>query len=305
MAGRKIDCFELKQWMDEDRPFALVDVLPKEAFEEMHLPGAQRACVYEMTFLDQVKEAVSDPDAQIVVYGSSQSSRDTVDAVERLEAAGYRNVAALTGGRAAWQQSQLPVEGSRASRPWDPQPVRVLEDRSYAVDAGQSMVEWVGRNVGNRHFGTMRLASGNVSIQQGRLAGGTFDIDMKSMQVGDLEGEMAALLVKHLEHDDFFAVARFPTARLEIVHATRIEGTTLGSPNYKVEGNLTLRDVEGGVMFPALVAPFKEQSVALQAHFDVDRTRWGVNYGSGKLYERLGMHLVDDAISLQVRVIAT
>ncbi len=302
---RHIDCFELKQWMDEDRAFALLDVLPKEAFQEMHLPGAHCACVYEMTFLDQVKEAVSDREAEIVVYGSSQSSKDTVDAVERLGAAGYRNVAALTGGRAAWQQSQLPVEGTRAGQPWDPQPVRVLDDRSYAVDTENSVVEWVGRNVGSRHFGTLRLASGSVTIQQGRLAGGKFDIDMKSIEVGDVEGEMAALLVRHLEHEDFFAVARFPTARLEIVRATRIEGTTPGSPNYKVEGSLTLRDVDSGVTFPALVAPFKERSVALQAHFDFDRTRWSVNYGSGKLYERLGMHLVDDAISLQVRIIAT
>ncbi len=77
---RQIDCFELKRWMDEDRAFALLDVLPKESFEEMRLPGARCACVYEMTFLDQVKETVSDPDAAIVVYGSSQSSRDTVDA---------------------------------------------------------------------------------------------------------------------------------------------------------------------------------------------------------------------------------
>ena len=35
-----------------------------------------------------------------------------------------------------------------------------------------------------------------------------------------------------------------------------------------------------------------------------DRTHWSVNYGSGKLYDDLGMHLVNDDVSLQIRLIA-
>jgi len=34
----------------------------------------------------------------------------------------------------------------------------------------------------------------------------------------------------------------------------------------------------------------------------VDRTRWGASYGSGKLYHRLGMHLVDDHVTIEARL---
>jgi hypothetical protein len=34
------------------------------------------------------------------------------------------------------------------------------------------------------------------------------------------------------------------------------------------------------------------------AHFDFDRTRWNVIYGSSRFFEHLGMHLVFDLISI-------
>ena len=42
-----------------------------------------------------------------------------------------------------------------------------------------------------------------------------------------------------------------------------------------------------------------------QSNFDLDRTRYGVNYGSGKLYDFLGMHLVNDLITLEFVIIAS
>jgi hypothetical protein len=67
-------------------------------------------------------------------------------------------------------------------------------------------------------------------------------------------------------------------------------------------GTLTLRGVTNEVSFRARVAPHREGGLALQARFDLDRTRWGSLYGSGRFFARLGMHLVDDAVSLDVHV---
>lgn len=39
-------------------------------------------------------------------------------------------------------------------------------------------------------------------------------------------------------------------------------------------------------------------------HFDIDRTRWGVICGSSRFFKHLGMHLVYDPISIQVRIFA-
>ena len=54
----------------------------------------------------------------------------------------------------------------------------------------------------------------------------------------------------------------------------------------------------------ATITKTPENGLAAEAHFDIDRTRWGVIYGSARFFEYLGMHLVFDLISFQVRIIA-
>ena len=289
---------DLKAWLDEGRNVVLLDVLGKDAFDELHLPGAQNACVYEMTFLDQVE---ADKDATIVVYGSSDDSLDSGDALVRLQAAGFTDVHRYAGGRRAWTEAGHTTEG--ASSIWTPRPPTPLADGDYTVDLASSYVEWTGRNIGNRHYGTLRLGGGAVTVQDGALSGGWFELDMTSLTIGDLDGDMAATLIRHLSDEDFFAVDRFPTGRVEIAAVTAAPGTIPGTPNHDVEADVTLRDHKQRETLRAAVWP-RGDGVAMQANFDIDRTRWGVNYGSGRLYERLGMHLVNDLVTLQVCVIA-
>ena len=50
-------------------------------------------------------------------------------------------------------------------------------------------------------------------------------------------------------------------------------------------------------------APIQDGSFVLEAHFDIDRTRWNVVYGSTRFFEYLGMHKVFDLLSFQIRMI--
>jgi polyisoprenoid-binding protein YceI len=292
---------ELKRWIDENKAFTLLDVLTADAYEKTHLPGAENACIYEVTFLDQVRAHVASLDTEIVVYCSSPASQASADAVERLAQAGYTRVHEFEGGREAWAEAGYPFEGTEAA--WPPAPEAVPDDRDYTVDPDDSTVEWTGRNIGGRHFGTVRVASGKVTIRDGVPAAGSFELDMDALEVGDLTGEMADLLVAHLKSDDFFATAEHPTARFEITGLDVVAEARPGTPNCQVSGRLTLRGVTEELGFPAVVAA-KGDALALDAHFDIDRTHWSVNYGSGKLYDDLGMHLVNDDLSLQIRLIA-
>lgn len=292
---------ELKRWIDEEKAFVLLDVLTADAFEKTRLPGAKSACVYEVTFLDQVQDHVVTPDTEIVVYCSSPASQASADAADRLAQAGYTHVHEFAGGREAWAEAGYPFEGTEAV--WPPAPEPLPEDRDYTVDPEASTIEWTGRNIGGRHFGTVRVLAGQVTIRDGVPATGSFELDMNSFEVADLEGEMAELLVAHLKSEDFFATAEHPTARYEITGLDAVPDARPGAPNCEVSGRLTMRGVTEELSFPAVVAA-KEDTLALDAHFDLDRTRWGVNYGSGKLYDDLGMHLVNDDVSLQIRLIA-
>ena len=42
---------------------------------------------------------------------------------------------------------------------------------------------------------------------------------------------------------------------------------------------------------------------AAQATFSFDRTLWNVLYGSGRWFHRLGGHLVNDLVEIQVRIV--
>jgi hypothetical protein len=53
-----------------------------------------------------------------------------------------------------------------------------------------------------------------------------------------------------------------------------------------------------------MVAAQADGTLKAQAAIDLDRTLWNVNYGSGKLFERLGMHLVNDLISIELFIVA-
>jgi hypothetical protein len=72
----------------------------------------------------------------------------------------------------------------------------------------------------------------------------------------------------------------------------------------EIAGSLIIKDTTHPMCFPAIVAAQDDGSLKAQAAFNLDRTLWNVCYGSGKLYERLGMHLVNDLISIELFIVA-
>nr|HOP41334.1 YceI family protein [Geobacteraceae bacterium] len=93
------------------------------------------------------------------------------------------------------------------------------------------------------------------------------------------------------------------SARFDLIECGVLVGATPGSPNYFVKGNLTIKGVSKEVSIPAVIVPGEDGCIRAQAWFDIDRTGWNVSYGSGKLFEKLGMHLVNDTISLELNII--
>ena len=97
---------------------------------------------------------------------------------------------------------------------------------------------------------------------------------------------------------------RYPTATFELRGAAAIAGATPGTPNVEIVGSLTIKETTRPICFPAMIAPQQDGTLKAQAALDIDRTLWDASYGSGKLYERLGMHLVNDLISIELFIVA-
>jgi len=294
-----ITCQELNKRLADNESPLIIDVLPPEVYAGRHLPGACNACVYEMVFLDGVAGLAPDPATPIVLYDDSGTTRAAATAREKLLAAGYRDVQVLSGGLAGWSAAGYQVEQSALHR--EP----LLKDGVYQIDPAASVLEWTGRNINNRHYGRIPFSSGEIIITAGELRGGEITLDMTGISNLDLQDETyRQMLISHLKSDDFFAVDRYPAASITISGWQAIAGATPGTPDHTVQGELTIKGVTREIKFPVATAPQEDGSIKAQAAFHIDRTDWNICYGSGKLFEKLGMHLVHDRIDIELFIVA-
>jgi polyisoprenoid-binding protein YceI len=286
---------ELKAAGEAGTPLCIIDTLPPEFCEREHIPGAHNACVYEMVFLEKVSQFANDPHTRIVVYGSSDRSRGAAVALDKLSRAGYANVSELAGGLEAWQAAGFPMELAGAGSVEAPE----LADGSYSIDVSGSRLEWTGRNINGRHSGTITLAGGEITVEKGGVTGGTVTIDMNTIVNLDLKDETYnRMLISHLESEDFFDVTAYPTAVFTLNGSERLAAA--GSPNLLIQGALELKGTTKPLALPAEIVPQEDGTVKVRAACDIDRTEWGVLYGSGRFFEKLGMHLVSDIISIEL-----
>ena len=276
-------------------PSPLIDVLSAESFAAEHLPGSVNICVYETAFIDKIRAVFPDPNTALTVYGLDDSPLEARVALTKLGTAGYARVTALPGGLEGWKASGGKIEQSAAPE---------LPSGRFEVDQNASLVEWMGRNLFNRHTGTVQIGPGQILVKDGRLAGGHLTVDMTSLRCTDIpDPTMNAHLIAHLESDDFFSVDRYPRAELEIREVTYRSNVRLDEPNYHIKGDFTLRGVTNPIDFAAVVARKSDGSFTAQALLDLDRTVWGATYGSAKYFGRLGQHLVNDEFHLQLKVV--
>ena len=287
---------DLHSQLQSAHPPHLIHVLPPEVFAASRIPGSQNACVYEMTFLDQVRALVPDTSAPIVVYGAGEGSLDAATAAEKLRAAGYTQMQPFSGGLTEWKIAGLPLEGD-GHLPQPPVP-----DGTFLLDTAQSVIRWTGRNLFNHHSGTVKLSAGEIILRQGQLAGARFTVDMTSIANEDIsDSAMNALLIAHLRTADFFDTEHHPTAQFTAGAAEKIATCTEGTPNFLLRGTFTLRGISRPLEFPVLIA-MDGPRLTGQGVLQLDRTEFGSHYGSGKLFRFLGKHIVNDHIHLHVKI---
>ena len=289
----------LKAALSSKSPPLLLHVLPEESWAQQHLPGSRCACVYEVGFLDTVRRFAPDLATPLVVYGAGLPTLESAAAAEKLTAAGYLDVGDFSGGMAAWLADGLTTEGTGKV------PTEPSHNGVWQVDPTASIIRWTGRNLFNHHEGNLRLSGGSFHIENESLKDSGFTIDMTSIACTDIPDQAAnQMLLHHLANSDFFLTSKFPGAHFTAISATPIPTATPGTPNYEIEGNLTLRGITQSLRFPALLAINDEGHLIAQAQLEIDRTRWGVNYGSGRLFAWLGKHVVNDFVALHLKITA-
>ncbi|AGC77448.1 polyisoprenoid-binding protein YceI [Nonlabens dokdonensis] len=183
--------------------------------------------------------------------------------------------------------------------------VATVEAVTYNVDTQASNIAWVGSKPTEDHTGNISLSSGMVKVNGEELESGEFTIDMNSIEVTDLEGDKAASLKAHLTGEregtssDFFNTAMYPTAKFVVTGLNMTDGKAM------LEGNLTLKDVTKNVSFPVTVAYDGDKMMLNSEEFTIDRTDWGIKYGSSSLADVVADKAISDDIKLTINLVAT
>ena len=170
----------------------------------------------------------------------------------------------------------------------------------YVVNTDDSYIEWYGYKPTGSHHGRIYLEKGNISIEDRRITGGSFTIDMKSIENIDLEDpEWNGKLVGHLKSEDFFHVDEFPYATFEITgYSTSGESDKKGT----LTGNLTMKGVTKSVSFPVTLETGDNKAKGISDTFTINRTQWDVNYKSKSIFSNLKDDFINDEMELVIHL---
>jgi len=169
----------------------------------------------------------------------------------------------------------------------------------YGLDKGASTVKWVAKKVTGQHNGTISFESGSVVVTKNAISGGSFVINMKSIVDEDITNEdMKKKLLGHLASDDFFSIDKFPESKLVVKKVSPISGT-----NYHFVADLTIKGITNPVEFDANVT-FNGNQLNTKGLITVNRTLYGIKYGSGSFFQGLGDKVIYDDFTLEFNVSA-
>lgn len=102
---QEIDVKTVKQDLDADSQFVLIDVREESEWQRDHLPGSIH--LSRGTIELKIENMVPNPELPLVLYcgGGYRSAL----AAESLQKMGYSNVASMAGGYRAWQAADYPL----------------------------------------------------------------------------------------------------------------------------------------------------------------------------------------------------
>tara|TARA_B100001093_G_scaffold509794_1_gene574497 strand:+ start:6517 stop:7077 length:561 start_codon:yes stop_codon:yes gene_type:complete len=163
-----------------------------------------------------------------------------------------------------------------------------------SIDLSSSKLQWEGRERSSKtHYGGISFKSGDLKLEGAKIKGGSFIVDMTTLDVQDLTGGGKSRLEGHLRSDDFFSVEANPQAFL-------ILNSVLSDSNgiQILQGDLTIK----GKTAPVQVEFSEVTTTMAVAKMIFDRSVYDVRFRSGSFFENLGDKLIYDDIAVQVNL---
>jgi len=159
------------------------------------------------------------------------------------------------------------------------------------VDVEKSVVKWVGYKLTGQHEGTISIKEGELNFENKVLTGGTFTMDMGSINTTDLEGGSKNRLDGHLKDEDFFDVDKYKTAAMVFKEIKPSE------KDYLIKADLTIKGITNEISFNMSVS-----ETSATANLKIDRTQFNITYKSATFTNILKDKAIYDEFDLSVKL---
>ena len=182
---------------------------------------------------------------------------------------------------------------------------KALPAQVLKLDTAASKAEWTGKKVAGAHHGTVQYKEGTFTVKKGSVTGNVV-VDMTSIANTDLtDAGYNKKLVDHLKSEDFFNVAKYPTATFKITSFSEVNNFVPGQPNAVVKGDLTIRGITKPNEMKIFFTP-NENGFEAKGKLMIDRTKYGLKYNSKQFFDAkaLGDKLIDDTFEIDLDLVA-
>ncbi len=99
---------QIKQKLDNNESFTLIEALPEQYFNEWHIPEAINIPHDEIA--NKVLGIIPDKNALIVTYCANSNCENSKIAADMLEELGFTNVYEYVEGKADWKNAGFPTQ---------------------------------------------------------------------------------------------------------------------------------------------------------------------------------------------------
>jgi polyisoprenoid-binding protein YceI len=151
------------------------------------------------------------------------------------------------------------------------------------LDQEKSKIEFVGSKADGQHKGGFKKFTADAVADFDNPSEGSLSIEIITDSLWSDDDK----LTNHLKNPDFFDVRKYPTITFK---ATKIEHTE-GNDNITIVGTIKMLNKEVEVAVPC-VSAVTETNVTVKADFKIDRTKWGMTYGEGKINNEVPIQAV-------------
>ena len=164
----------------------------------------------------------------------------------------------------------------------------------YLLDADASTLEYGAYKItGSGHKGTVDLSSGYLVVEDGEFTAGEFIVDMTTIT----ESTDSTGFITHVMSEDFFDVEDYPESKFVVNDIEYDSGDS-----YIITGDLTIMDTTDEISFPAEMEE-NDGDLIVNAEFTIDRTKWGIIYGSGSFFKEIGDNAIKDEIDYRLDLV--